>query len=117
MYLKSVTGLFSVCAVFYYTNRDLRRRQALYSLLVFFIGGVFVLNIDSIKGRVHILNITGKTLARLFPNKSPSYAYNYNHAQIDYFRYSGSNSGAAYLADEGGYALNDFFQMTDIFNA
>lgn len=111
LYLQSVTGLLSVFAVFCYAKYELVRGKKKYLLLCFTALLLLVLNMPSVKGRMHILNISSKAIAGRFPHNAASYAYIYNHNQIEYFRQNGLGSRAAYVADEGGYALNDVLQM------
>lgn len=112
LYLKSVTGLFSVFTIFYYAQYGPTLKKVKFLVLCFGAGLLFIINMPSIYGRLHILNINRITLAGVFPGKAATYHYAYNHAQIDYFKHNGLNAHPAFLADEGGYALNDVLQMT-----
>lgn len=51
-------------------------------------------------------------LAYSFPGSISPYHYAYNHEQIEHFGRNGLSTHIAYIADEGGYALNDVLQMT-----
>lgn len=112
LYLKSVTGLVSVFAVFYYARHNIIPYKGKYLLLVLIAGISFIINRASVTGRMHILKINMNVLSRSFPGSISPYHYAYNHEQIEHFGQNGLSAHVAYTADEGGYALNDVLQMT-----
>jgi hypothetical protein len=112
LYLKSVTGLIAIIAVFYFAKRNLPTTHNWLFLISSGLAFIAILNLSAVKGRLHTLQISTGILMNHFPNRLPSYNFAYNHTQIEYFKYYGTNTKDAYLANEGIYALNDILQIT-----